>query len=97
MVLLISPATSSLTHGVAIPIPTFHQACTRIFSVLLVRVTKSTLSVVPTKFVVEVVHAFPRIHHPANDPVAAVCQLAIPVASDTRIFPIHGPHPAIRI
>ena len=49
------------------------------------------------KFVVEVVHAFPRIHHPANDPVAAVCQLAIPVPSDTRIFPIHGLHPAIRI
>ena len=79
-----------------IPIPTFHPAVTRIFSVPLVRVTKSTLSVVPTKFVVGVVPAFPRIHHPANDPVAAACHEASPVASDTRIFHIHGLPPCMR-
>ena len=90
------PPTSSLAPGFVTPIPTFHPAVTRIFSVPLVRVTKSTLSVVPTKFVVVVVPAFPRIHHPANDPVAAACQLARPVASDTRIFHIQGLQPCIR-
>ncbi len=89
--------TSSFAHGVAVPMPIFHPAVTRIFSVLFVRVTKSTLSVVPTKLLVAVVPALPRIHHQAIDPVAAVCHEARPVASDTRIFQIHGLPPCIRI
>lgn len=91
----ILPSTSSFSQGLLVPIPTFHPAWIRTFSVAFVRITRSTLSVVPRKFVVAVVPAFPRTHHPANDPVAAVSQLARPVASETRIFPSPGDPPVI--
>ncbi len=71
------------------PIPTLPVVWIRIFSVLFVLNTKSTLSVVPRKLVVATVPMFQSVDH-AHDTAASDTQLARPVASDANTLLSHG-------
>ena len=90
------PATSSFDHGLGVPIPIFPEERIRACSILLVLNTRSIASVVPRKLVPAIVHELPVISH-APAIAAGLTQVARPVASDERTFPIPGKPPVILI
>lgn len=88
-VILTCPATSSFTHGVAVPIPILPQASIRAASTLLVLNTRSCQSVVPRKLVPATVPELPSIDH-APETDESDTQVARPVASDESTLFTHG-------
>ena len=94
-VILTCPATSSLAPGDAVPIPTFPALRIRIFSVLFVLTTRSIASVVPMKLVPATVPALPRRVQYAPAPLAGVCHVARPAASEVRTLLRPGVPPVI--
>lgn len=93
-VIFTCPATSSLAHGAAVPIPRLPVFKRRIVSILFVLNTRSCRSVVPMKLVPAIVPEFPMRDH-TPETAERDTQLASHVASEERTLLIHGDPPVI--